>query len=147
MGGARTHVHFYVRVQSDGAAGWRLAHLSAQLVWGAARCSTTSPATSTAERRARLNWTRYQTTGQALLHRSCQVAGQGEGNSVFESQGDSGCRCESWGLNGYLSLSWWAIGYLIMDKWTEMLRMTRERLKTKHTVYFPKLLDVIGKKP
>lgn len=76
MEGACTQVHFYVRFQSDGAAGWRLARLSAQLVWGAARCSTTSRATSTAERKARLNWTRYQTTGRALLHRSRQVAGE-----------------------------------------------------------------------
>lgn len=74
-----TQVHFYVRFQSDGAAGWRPARLSARPVWEAARCSTTSRATSTAERRARLNWTRYQTTGQALLHRLCQVAGGGGG--------------------------------------------------------------------
>lgn len=53
-----------VCLQSDGAAEWKQALHSAQLVCGAVRCSTTSLVTSTAERRARLNSTRYQQTLQ-----------------------------------------------------------------------------------
>lgn len=89
--GVCTHICLYVRFQSDDAAGWGQVPPSAQLVWEAARCSTTSLVTSTAERRARLNWTRYQRTGRDVMHTSCQVTGE-----VGGGQGRSGCRFDPW---------------------------------------------------
>lgn len=84
-----------VCLQSDGAAGWKQALHSVQLVCGAVQCSTTSPVTSTAERRARLNSTRYhqtlQTTGQDVTVKadlnpfwfgaSCVAEGEGALNT------------------------------------------------------------------
>lgn len=124
-----TQVHFYVRFQSDGAAGWRPARLSARPVWEAARCSTTSRATYTAERRARLNWTRYQTTGQALLHRLCQVAGGGGGGILHLKAGAAvfvGLIPVVW-----MVLSWWASGNWSWTNGDRMVTMTREMLSNQ----------------
>lgn len=114
--GVCTHVCLCVRFQSDGAGGWGQVPRSAQRVWEAARCSTTSLVTSTAERRARLNWTRYQRTGRDVMLTSCQVTGEvgagvGGWGAAFEGQGRSGCRFDPWS-------PWSQRLFLLVDKRT-----------------------------
>lgn len=109
--GVCTHICLYVRFQSDDAAGWGQVPPSAQLVWEAARCSTTSLVTSTAERRARLNWTRYQRTGRDVMHTSCQVTGEVGGGRAGAVAGlIPGPR----GLKGYFF--WWTRVHLVMKE-------------------------------
>lgn len=127
--GVCTHVCLYVRFQSDDGAGWGQVPLSAQRVWEAARCSTTSLVTSTAERRARLNSTRYQRTGRDVMYTSCQVTGEvwgrrggvGEGGGVrlkARAGAVAGLIPGPRGLKGYFF--WWTRGHLVMkEKYNE----------------------------
>lgn len=124
--GVCTHVCLCVRFQSDGAGGWGQVPRSAQRVWEAARCSTTSLVTSTAERRARLNWTRYQRTGRDVMLTSCQVTGEvggggwGVGGLRLKARAGAvaGLIPGPRGLKGYFS--WWTRGHLVVkDKCIE----------------------------